>query len=1514
MKFFNKISAVVLSTLLFFVSIPAMQAQGDEASFGLSINQLEIKEVIELDVTLHNDYDEIKNLTVMSNDNYELVDQEVRTTDFGSYEVKEGMLILSIKENQTRSNYTLGLKINPVSNDKKLTLTWDKNQSFVHEFVEETKTQDVGSTNELPTEVIDDVGKTEADGVETEKDLTIATSAISRFEIYSKQETELTGTELLAYFGFGISDNSGALSGAIIEIKIPKKFVSTKPEVSPSESVVGGLPTIEESDEHWVLTFEFGILASGVSIDIPFKFKTDEGVTPGNETIVVEGVIKDFEENVVVSSKTNFTTKLKPLSIIKSMITSSGSRTKVNNQNALGGKEDPLNPGYLSTNLDDLKPVRFDFEIQNQNPVAEGNRFISEYIVKDKLPEGAVFVASENPGWTYDEDTRVASKTIAVTNPNGELVGKGVVTKYAETHLNLYFPGARIGSYQTNTMDVTGIPHNQGIDELEYVWNDPITFILRDEKVPPVVPQYTLTFTKRGGSVYSDVLSLKETIEIPWNVYIQLSTDKAGHMENLVIRDHSLDENLYFTRGFIPGTPVSQFVGTVDLYVILENGDRLDILTNQSITSRVDFDLPSNTKEVFLESTKGSLLLLSDSNAYLNMTLYSKIKDPTKTVEKIEYRYNSADASGNYVGVGKVQVNNIKAYATHRPYSAGIYMTKTTPNNGKYFVDDLIDYTLSTYLNSIDKGQTIDFTQIVDLIPNGMEYVENSSSRTTANTTVPVEFAKDSLEPDIVHNYQGTGQTALIWKLNPATAKSYMFSTNSYIPILVLNYKLKVTKYAHEGLNINTAYLAWANNDVMKPYGNITEDIYDLNGNGSTSDHISASSQTVTYVPSRELFVNKEVMGSLDSAYMMDPSTALSELGTESSYRLNLFNNSRVNITNLMIIDVLPHRGDTTTSIDLNYDAQGLRESEFTVGLQGALTVPEGYVVHYATQVPTYSGNDYVDSVNWYESLEDYTQARAFKITLKEGYALDEGERISIPVTIEIPMDPSLENGQKIVNSIGVSTSTNFSSFESNFASLEIVKYRVHGTLFNDFNENGLDDDNIMFGNHLVQLIDAKGNVVLDVDGEPIQTMSDANGFYELDVYRNGDYRIKVITPDGYELIQSKPNDLRGSHIEENTDETTDLFTLDKNNLEERRNAGYLNELTSLKINKVLLNAEGEALSNDVDFEFELMLDGSLYNGPATIDGEAVEVVDGVILLKGGSTVLVNGIKKNVQYSVKEIIGDEYDVTPSDKQYSGTMDNQNKENTFTNQFKIQTTEFTVNKVWVNGPKMKPNISLQLYRDGVEFGDAVILEDGITEYTWTQLDKTDKNGLAYNYSVDEIDVPEDYIKDVQDNEITNTYVSPKTNITVNKVWVGGSETKPSIDVQLYRNGVAFGDLVTLSSGLTEYTWEGLDFNDLDGVPYEYTVDELTVLESYNKSIDGMTITNTFVEPDVIPKDPTKPLIPVDPVKPLDPVVKENDKPTVLPSTGVSQNNLPLIMILSGALMIYIKSRKKKFKSE
>jgi hypothetical protein len=227
---------------------------------------------------------------------------------------------------------------------------------------------------------------------------------------------------------------------------------------------------------------------------------------------------------------------------------------------------------------------------------------------------------------------------------------------------------------------------------------------------------------------------------------------------------------------------------------------------------------------------------------------------------------------------------------------------------------------------------------------------------------------------------------------------------------------------------------------------------------------------------------------------------------------------------------------------------------------------------------------------------------------------------------------------------------------------------------------------------------------------------------------------------------------------------------------------------------------------------------------------------------------------------------DKYDVV-NGEEYSYTIDEivvpDNYEKainedglTITNTYVVPKTDITANKTWLNGPEERPEIQIQLYRDGQAlseiFGDAfgpVTLSDGQTSYTWINLDATDIDGRDYVYTVDEVNVPENYEKSVDSLTITNSYVSPKTTFTFNKVWVNGPVTKPAIQVQLYRNDIAFGEPIVLKNGQTSYTWTNLNLNDRHGNPYTYTVDEVDVPENYSKTIseDGLTITNTYVIP-------------------------------------------------------------------
>ena len=99
-----------------------------------------------------------------------------------------------------------------------------------------------------------------------------------------------------------------------------------------------------------------------------------------------------------------------------------------------------------------------------------------------------------------------------------------------------------------------------------------------------------------------------------------------------------------------------------------------------------------------------------------------------------------------------------------------------------------------------------------------------------------------------------------------------------------------------------------------------------------------------------------------------------------------------------------------------------------------------------------------------------------------------------------------------------------------------------------------------------------------------------------------------------------------------------------------------------------------------------------------------------------------------------------------------------------------------------------------------------------------------------------------------------------NITVNKVWSGdtGDVRPASVQVQLYRNGSARGNPVTLNSGNSwRHTWYSLS----EG--FSYTVEEVDVPTGYtamiSRSGNTFTLTNTYGVP-VTPTPPPSPTPP------------------------------------------------------
>lgn len=160
-----------------------------------------------------------------------------------------------------------------------------------------------------------------------------------------------------------------------------------------------------------------------------------------------------------------------------------------------------------------------------------------------------------------------------------------------------------------------------------------------------------------------------------------------------------------------------------------------------------------------------------------------------------------------------------------------------------------------------------------------------------------------------------------------------------------------------------------------------------------------------------------------------------------------------------------------------------------------------------------------------------------------------------------------------------------------------------------------------------------------------------------------------------------------------------------------------------------------------------------------------------------------------------------------------------------------------------------SVTVQLLRDGTVYDTHELNAENEWRYAWDGLD------AACEWTLVEEQVPEGYTATVTKEGtafvVTNTQVVPKSGeVTVRKAWKDNDDKagkRPDyVQVRLYRDGKTYGDVITLNEENSwTYTWKDLP----EGA--EWSVDEVTVPESYTKTVTGTktsyTITNTYVEP-------------------------------------------------------------------
>ena len=247
----------------------------------------------------------------------------------------------------------------------------------------------------------------------------------------------------------------------------------------------------------------------------------------------------------------------------------------------------------------------------------------------------------------------------------------------------------------------------------------------------------------------------------------------------------------------------------------------------------------------------------------------------------------------------------------------------------------------------------------------------------------------------------------------------------------------------------------------------------------------------------------------------------------------------------------------------------------------------------------------------------------------------------------------------------------------------------------------------------------------------------------------------------------------------------------------------------------------------------------------------------------------VNGMVTKIQYSIEEIKVDGYE---SKKDYANDRFN------LINTHKPETVDLSGSKTWNdndNADGSRPaSIKISLLADG-----AVVAEKTVTEadgWSWSFKDLPKyAAGKEIRYTVSE-DVVDGYTTSYSEDglSVINSYTPELTGRSVVKIWDDSNnadQIRPvSIQVQLFADGAAYGDVITLSDGNNwSYTWSDLPAKK-NGQYISYAVQEITNVNGYTVSISESGTVFTIVNYHPVTPPPT-------------PTPTPSDEPTPTPST-------------------------------
>lgn len=922
------------------------------------------------------------------------------------------------------------------------------------------------------------------------------------------------------------------------------------------------------------MRFIFHNAAAGKTFRIPVKVKHPQYVVPSNHVIKIRAEVLGDGVPLGATAVKDLLFTVWPYKLTSLIDVGNGEYRSGSGLVVQGGALDPNDSSKLSSQIDEVRPVSFKPQVTLDYD-RSGLRNLDRLVGSLPLPEGAVFVQSDNPEWVYDSGSNTATRTytrshpFAVDNPP-----RGQEWRQA-MEIKLRFPGALLSKERFVRFRLTGHPNQPGPEEplMESI-NTDASFTLKglsdkgrlEKRVSP--------------STIKDVLDIKQAANPVWIIeYFNESENLPT--ENIVIRD-MLPEAFYAETVLLQGGFDNILNGTLEIWGHPLDGSPAQRLHQGiEIVGRQSYAIGQGYKGIELRTAAGSSLKPSEK---IRAQIFTKFRDPsaskTNDVDAISFT-NQATAQGNYQGMA---LRSLDASASLQlvPVKREISLRFTSTRDGhEMSVGEINRFHARgeiTGLASDDRPYLYYYV----LLPVGHRFVErpgNLEPRLNGGSRcLEMEHQQNGYHvPQIINNYKGTNRQALFWDIKtlrtvptPPGASCHPYNDPQLgLPNVV--FEAEVTRFAEDGNNVSDFYVGWQDGRYYQVANGqpSAQDVYDMNANGETNDTLAHARVNTSFTAPRHLEATVEVKTALHPSWQRGVDAVASELDAPVDYRLSVHNKQDHAVDKLQMLNVLPAVSDRLVASNIQGERLP-RQSAFAMRLRGPVTVPAGYSVAYHTEGTYTDLGTFLSDPGWKEgtAVSDWSSIRSIRYTMKDGVQLGRGESLVIEVPAKTPKHPrqaavslahrwamaalggmggpgipveasEIPMGALAYNSFGVSimapatTLTFNESFnESNVMGVKAVVYTLQGQIFEDLNKDGryqADQDRGIAG-HRVALVNAQGQPVLDSSGKPIQTVSNPSGHYLLPVYRAGEYKVQIQSPDGLEVLAPHADPL-ASHI-----------------------------------------------------------------------------------------------------------------------------------------------------------------------------------------------------------------------------------------------------------------------------------------------------------------------------------------------------------------------------------------------